>query len=203
MARIPKEVLYAGTAVICVIAAGWFYTSDMRKTADIYEMAADTYPAATVAAAANTNDAAPSVKRIKVYIAGAVVNPGVYELDEGSRVEDALNLAGGPAEEADMLRVNLAARLKDEQQIIVPKEGETVDKLLEEGQNKDGETRMNINTADESELMELPGVGQVTAKNIISYRMEHGDFKSIEDIKNVVRIGEKTFERLKDLIIVD
>ncbi|MDR1560625.1 MAG: helix-hairpin-helix domain-containing protein [Clostridiales bacterium] len=201
--RIPREAIYAGAAVICVIAAGWFYTSDRRKTAEVYEMADTAAPTITAAAAEITEDAEPEVKRIKVYIAGAVINPGVYELDEGSRVEDVMDLAGGPVEEADMLRVNMAARLKDEQRIIVPKVGETIDKLLSEEENKDGETPININTADKEELMELPGVGQVTADNIIAYRTEHGDFKSVEDIKNVSRIGEKTFERLKELISVE
>ena len=200
--RLPKEAIYAGAAVMCVIAAGWFYTSDRRKSADVYEMAAAAEPSESAKARISESAEAP-LKRIKIYITGAVTNPGVYELNEGSRVEDALGLAGGPTAEADMLRVNLAARLKDEQQIIVPKEGETVDKMPAEGQNESGDSRININTADEPELMKLPGVGEVTAKNIIAYRTEHGAFQSIEDIRNVTRIGEKTFERFKELITVD
>jgi len=183
------------------VAAGWFYTSDRRKSSDVYEAAA-VLAEPSESAAAVSEAAASEDKRIKVYIAGAVVNPGVYELDEGSRVEDALNMAGGATSEADMLRVNLALRLKDEQQIIVPKVGETVDNLPLEGQNEEGDSLININTADQAELMKLPGVGEVTAGNIIAYRTEHGVFKSIDDIKNVTRIGEKTFERLKDLITV-
>jgi len=197
--RMPKEVIIAGTAVVCVSIAGWFYTSGREKTYDIYELAAaPVQPVDEI-----TEQAEVQNERIKIYITGAVTSPGVYELDEGSRVEDALILAGGPTIEADMLRINLAARLKDEQQVIVPREGEVLDKALLEEQNNDSDSRININTADEGKLMELPGVGPATAKNIIAHRTEHGAFKSIEDIKNVTRIGEKTFERLKDLIIAD
>ena len=203
--KIPKEYIFAGAAIICVVAAGLFYTSDRSRSSEIYQMAE---------AAAATIESAPTneiqeleyepLTRIKIYIAGAVVNPGVYELDEGSRIEDALRMAGGPAADADMLRINLAARLKDEQQIIVPKEGEIIDKTLIEGQNSNNsDPRININTADEAKLMELPGVGQVTARNIVAYRTEHGDFNTIEEIKNVTRIGEKTFENLRDLITTE
>ena len=203
MRRIPREAIYAGTAVVCVIAAGWFYTSDRQKSAELYEISAATAEPSESAAAEAAGPGETAVNRIKVYIAGAVKNPGVYELDDGSRVEDALNLAGGATDEADMLRVNLAARLKDEQRIIVPKEGEAVDNLPGEEQNEEGGGLININTADEAQLMKLPGVGEVTANNIIAYRTEHGAFKSIEEIQNVTRIGAKTFERLKDLITVN
>jgi len=202
--RLPKEFVYAGAAVVCVIAAGWFYTSDRRKSADVYEAAARVVTSA--ADKTGAPEASPTdtrVKRVKVYITGAVVNPGVYELDDGSRVQDALNLAGGAAPGADMMRVNLAARVKDEQQIIVPKVGETVDNLPAVVQNEEGSSKININTADEAELMKLPGVGAVTAGNIIAYRTQNGNFKTIEDIQNVTRIGAKTYERLKDLITVD
>jgi len=200
--RLPKEFIYAGAAVLCVAAAGWFYTSDRRKAADVYEIPAQVTPTQGAGAAEPDPSGAPA-KRIKVYIAGAVINPGVYELDDGSRVQDVLIMAGGATAEADMLRVNLAARVKDEQQIIVPKAGEAVDNLPPVGQNEDAGAKININTADESQLMQLPGVGTVTARNIIAYRTEHGAFAAIEDIQNVTRIGEKTFERLKDLITVD
>ena len=201
--RLPKEIVYAGAAVICVVAAGWFYTSDRKKAEDVYAASATEAPAPAESGAVTPEPEEARVKRIKIYITGAVANPGVYELDEGSRVEDALKLAGGASDGADMLRVNLAARLKDEQQIIVPKVGEAIDNLPAEAQNDSGEARININTANEAELMKLPGVGKVTAGNIIAYRTEHGAFKAIEDIRNVTRIGEKTFERLKDLITVD
>jgi len=200
--RVPKEFIFAGAAVICVIVAGLFYTSDRRRASDVYHMvaAASYEPEAIEESFELVHE---QIERIKIYIAGAVVNPGVYELDEGSRIEDALILAGGPTSEADLLRVNLAARLSDEQQIIVPKEGEVIDKILSEGQNIEGNQsnqRININTADEAKLMELPGVGPVTASNIVAHREEHGDFQTIEDIKRVTRIGERTFENLKDLI---
>ena len=138
-----------------------------------------------------------------VHIAGEVRSPGVYELPGGSRVSDALDIAGGPTGDADLNRINLASLLTDAQQIIVPK-------ILAAGEPDpyvyidDAAIKLvNINTADLRALMALPGVGEVTAGNIISYRERNGLFKQISDIKNVPRIGERTFEQLQDLITVD
>jgi len=202
--KIPKEYVFAIAAVICVIVAGMFYTSDRRRSSQVYEMMAATAiePFELESQESMEYEYRP-IEQIKVYIAGAVINPGVYELEEGSRVEDVLRLAGGPTYDADLLRINLAARIQDEQQIIVPKEGEIIDNVLIQVQNSDSnDTRININTADEAKLMELPGIGQVTAGNIVSHRNAHGDFNSIEEIQNVTRIGPRTFENIKDLITV-
>lgn len=153
------------------------------------------------------------LKQYKVYVCGAVNEVKVVTLNEGSRVIDALDLAGGVTDEADLNKINLASFIEDAQKIYIPKIGEEVDKIEFTAQNsnvdninivKDNDSSdkgiININTASKSELQTLPGIGETIAEHIIDYRTENGGFKSIDDIKNVTRIGEKTFEKLKDKI---
>jgi competence protein ComEA len=134
----------------------------------------------------------------KVYVSGAVAHPGVYTLRPGDRVVDAIDAAGGPTENADLTRINLAAKVKDEQQVHIPKFGESAP------QGSSDQTRLvNINTAPAELLETLPGIGKTKAQAIINYRQEHGDFKRIEDLVEVAGIGYSTYENLKHLITVD
>ena len=133
-------------------------------------------------------------KEIFVHVCGAVMDPGLKGLPEGSRVADALALAGGFAEDADPSYVNLAAFLEDGQQLYFPTKEES---LLEEKPSK-----VNVNTADEEKLMTLPGIGQSRAAAILKYRKEHGVFAKAEDLKSVPGISETTWEQIKDLITV-
>lgn len=147
---------------------------------------------------------------IMVHISGQVFNPGLIELKNGSRVIDAVNSAGGLKEEADLDRINLAKKLVDEQKIYIPKIGEEIDIVEEEDGSSestqensgDSSNKININTGTKEELMSLPGIGEVLAERIIEYR-ESNSFKSIEDIKNVSGIGDKKFESIEDMIIVN
>lgn len=127
----------------------------------------------------------------------------VVELEEGSRIQDAIEAAGGLTENADLDGINRAAFVNDGDKILIPsvEEGGFP---YEEGAIQDsyGDGRININTADSGQLQEITGVGPVTAEKIISYREENGRFDSIEDIKNVSGIGDKTFEKMKDEIKV-
>lgn len=150
------------------------------------------------------------LKKIKVYIVGAVRYPGVIEVEEGSRLIDVLELAGGATEEADLERVNLALKVQDEGMYKIPKRGEelmdpssAVSSTAPSIASGQGRQKVNINTADEAMLDTLPGIGPSKAKRIIEYREQNGPFKSIEEIKNVSGIGDKTFEQLKDLITVE
>ncbi|MGX9135343.1 helix-hairpin-helix domain-containing protein [Rummeliibacillus sp. JY-2-4R] len=152
-----------------------------------------------------------------VDVKGAVKNPGVYKLDADSRVIDAILIAGGYAKNAQSRQINHAQKLQDEMVIYVPQKGEETEKVLNiadqssssvpstqnggESANKSSEL-VNINTADEAGLTTLNGVGPAKAKAIIAYRTENGPFKTIEDLKNVTGIGEKTFESLKDFLSV-
>lgn len=141
---------------------------------------------------------------IGVYVVGAVMNPGVYFLPQGSRVADALEAGGGPTEEADLARVNLAKRVYDEEQIYVPKLGEENPPLPPPSGSSGGQAggKININTATAAELETLPGIGPVLAQRIVDYRKANGPFAATEDIKNVGGIGEVTFEGVKELIFV-
>ena len=136
-------------------------------------------------------------------IKGAVVNPGVYEIHEGGRVVDLIELAGGLAEDADTAAINFASYVQDEMAIYVPRIGENVNAVLpvQVGETA-GNGTVNLNSAGSSELQTLPGIGPAKADAIIEYREMNGPYKSIEDLKEISGIGDKTFEKLKDLISV-
>ena len=142
---------------------------------------------------------------IMVHISGEVYNPGIVELTLGSRVADAVDLAGGLKKHADLDRINLAKKLVDEEKIFIPKIGEDISKEIDsehyENSNSTVESKVNINNCTKEELMSLPGIGEVTASKIIEYR-DNNIFRSIEDIKNVSGIGEKKFEGIKEMITV-
>ncbi len=141
-------------------------------------------------------------EEIMVHISGAVNKPGILGLDSNKRVVDALDLAGGARDDADLDRVNLAARLHDEEKIYIPKVGEVqnnISSLASSPSSSDTSSKININSADLSELTKIPGVGEKTAQKIIDYRANK-TFSSIEDIKNIPGIGDKKFESMKDYI---
>lgn len=154
---------------------------------------------------------------VVVHICGAVLSPGVYELIDGTRVSDAVLRAGGLAVDADLSYTNLATRLKDGEKIYIPTQAEVllmkesniaIPELEEQlqaekdqaGKNESG--RVNINTADVSELCTLSGIGQSRAESIIAYRTEHGSFQRIEDIMNISGIKDASFQKIKDQICV-
>ena len=151
---------------------------------------------------------------ITVHVCGAVMHPGVYELDEGSRVMDAVLAAGGFSQEADEEYVNLATVLSDGDKVRIPTQKETAvnDGISEAGgvtasgsmdETKNAtQNKVNINTADAEELCTLPGIGQTRAESIISYREEHGFFSRIEDIMKISGIKENSFEKIKDKITI-
>ena len=146
---------------------------------------------------------------IYVDVGGEVKNPSVVELPDGSRVTDAITAAGGLTEQADLTDINRAAFVSDGEKIYIPSQvSELEDDGLSVGEGGGGGTakssdgRININTADSTQLQELTGVGPATAEKIINYRKQNGRFQSIEDIKNVSGIGDKTYEKLKDHIKV-
>ncbi|MBT2660736.1 helix-hairpin-helix domain-containing protein [Bacillus sp. ISL-45] len=136
-------------------------------------------------------------------IKGAVVNPGVYQINEGGRVIDLIELAGGLEQDADTAAINFALYVHDEMAIYVPRIGEEVKAVLpaQLGES-DGKGTVNLNSAESSELQTLPGIGPAKADAIIKHRETNGPFKSIEDLKEISGIGVKTFEKLKDLISV-
>lgn len=139
---------------------------------------------------------------VMVDIKGEVKDPGVYELKNTQRIVDAIQVAGGFLSEADQQQVNLAQKLTDEMVIYIPKVGEESVSSLPT-LNDGNEGKINLNQATVEQLETLPGIGPTKAEDILSFREENGSFKAIEDLKEISGIGEKTFEKLKDLISVD
>lgn len=137
---------------------------------------------------------------ICVYVCGAVVSPGVYELPEGSRAWAALEAAGGFADTAGREAVNLAARIKDGEKIYFPEKDEVLEDGSVTGQQNG---KININTADVTALTTLPGIGESRAMDIIRYRETAGKFKTCEDIKNVSGIKDNVFNKICDKITVE
>lgn len=143
-----------------------------------------------------------------VYISGAVKNPGVYELDPDSRLHQLLTSAGEFSEEADVLWVeknlNMARKLADGEKIYIPSREEisSQPEVIQEGVPGQNNRIVNINTAVQTELETLPGIGPSFAQRIIDYRQENGGFKSTEEVQAVSGIGEKTFEKIKDQISI-
>lgn len=148
-----------------------------------------------------------------VHVTGEVKKPGVVRVKEGSRVEDIVKAAGGLTENADISNINLAYVVEDGTKIRIPstddeKQGEYITQSIGEGiimqeeSNNSRSSIVNINTANETELEELPGIGASIAGRIIEYRNKNGKFKSIEDIKNVTGIGDSKFEKIKESIRV-
>lgn len=150
-------------------------------------------------------------KVITVYISGEVNKPGVVTLNDGDRLATAVEKVGGTTKKADLNGVNMAVKLQDEMHYIIPKIGEVVrenESKLETNNNTNQAevlktSQININTATIEELDKLPGVGEATANKIVNHRNDNGEFKSVEEIKNVNGIGDKKFEEMKDLICVE
>lgn len=162
--------------------------------------------------------------KIIIHISGSIVNEGILELDENSRISDAIEKSGGLTEGADMSEINLAFVLSDGMKVYIPniKDKEiknknedktnlyikkesgvsTIVDNLNNDKNSIKNMKININTANLNELDMLPGIGDSTAQKIIDYRNENGKFNSIEDIKNIKGIGESKFEKIKDYIVV-
>lgn len=145
--------------------------------------------------------ASPAV--LIVHVAGWVEKPGVYELNEGSRVIDALEAAGGARRGAELAALNLAALLTDGQQVLVPRAAEPGPTSSSSGTVAAGvATLVNVNTATAEELETLPGIGEVLAAAIIQYREEHGPFTSVDQLVDVSGIGEVTLEEIRELVTV-
>ena len=154
---------------------------------------------------------------IIIHIAGAVNEPGIKKLKEGARIEDAIQMAGGLTEDADISNINLAYVLEDGIKIKIPSyqdaQDPEEDEIMTDGigeniieniasSNTSNSNKININKATQEELKNLPGIGIELASRVVKYRDENGKFANIEEIKNVSGIGDSKFEKIKDLISV-
>lgn len=154
-------------------------------------------------------------ENIFVEIKGEVLNPDVYELEKGSIVRDLILISGGLTEIGDTSNINQAREIQDGECIVVLSKQEILDMKNSSNEilkvdnvssfnveSSFDDDKVNINTASKEELKTLSGIGDGLAEAIISYREENNGFNTIDDIKNVSRIGDKTFEKFKDKIIV-
>ncbi|KRG15525.1 hypothetical protein ACA30_05370 [Virgibacillus soli] len=140
-------------------------------------------------------------EKIFIDLKGAIKKPGLYEVEEGERVYDVVEKAGGLLKTADEKQINFAMKLYDEMVIYIPEINELGLEVSYPGEmNSNNDEKVNINQADAAELETLPGIGPSKAATIIQYREENGSFKEIEELMNISGIGEKTFEKLKEQI---
>ena len=194
MPDIPsRQLALCAAAVVAVLALGAWYVSRGDPSA--------APPAAPAAIA--VQDGGGGGGAVVVHVAGAVRAPGVYRMRAGARVDDAVSRAGGALPRADLTQVNLAAKVEDGRQILVPRRVSVAsaapgaaDPAAPPG------VPLNLNTATLEQLDELPGVGPATAQKIIDYRQEHGGFGSVEELGQVPGIGDVRLASLRDKVRV-
>lgn len=159
------------------------------------------------------NLASEELEFLTVDVKGAVKNPGIYQLKKTSRINDAIQKAGGLTTDADSKSINLAQKLTDEAVIYVAAMGENVTNAASNnGQTLTKDTngtaeqkgnKVNLNKANLSDLQSISGIGQKRAQDILDYREANGKFNSVDDLKNVSGVGAKTLEKLKEYVTVD
>ena len=204
----PKDQKYI-ILLGCLLIVGVFLRFFLPGQETIRLERGDAVPGAA-AGVEDEGSTPPTPNFIEVHVAGAVVSAGVYRLEEGSRVYQAVEKAGGSLEEADLDRINLAQPIYDGQQIMVPwqpdkappgaSEAAAVAAAVNNSSSSGG--KININTATQAQLETLPGIGPSKAASIIKYREENGHFYSIDDLLNISGIGNKTLAAMSDLITV-
>ena len=141
---------------------------------------------------------------ITVDVKGAVKSPGIYDLPVGSRINDAVQKAGGLTDNADSKSINLAQRISDEALVYVPtKEEATSQEMPSSTSNSKENKKVNLNKASLEELKQVKGLGAKRAQDIIDHRESNGKFKSVDELKKVSGIGAKTIEKLKEYVTVD
>ena len=147
-----------------------------------------------------------SANKIKIHIDGYVKNPGIIEIEDGSRIADAIDQVGGLLPDASLKNVNLAYELKDGEKIYIPSKAEEIENQIQIVSMGDGEstenTKVNINTATIDELQKVSGIGQSTAQKIIDYRNKNGKFKKIEELKEITGIWDKKYDTIKEQVTV-
>jgi competence protein ComEA len=150
--------------------------------------------------AVRTPPASPTVATLlRVHVSGAVASAGVYSFRAGDRVEDAVAAAGGFTADANPDGINLAARLGDGQQVVIPKKGDPATSSPAAGAGA-SPRKVSINAASLAELDVLPGIGPVTGQKIIDFRVKNGPYLKVEDLIDNKLVPSSTFEKIKDLI---
>jgi len=187
-------------AVAVVVLAGFLWFGRSASIAPPVSATAD--PTASVAPVATLADrSVPSQETITVHVAGEVTRPGLVVVLPKSRVADVIVAAGGATPSADLSLVNLAADVADGAQVVVPRFG-SPPAPTGTGSSPESDRPIRVNAADVDELMRLPGIGPVTARQIIDYRTTHGPFAVVEDLLDVPGIGEGKLASLRDGVVI-
>jgi competence protein ComEA len=198
----PARVVVGAAAVVValVVAIGFVASHSLASSAGPPTEANLPRAQPASGAAHHGEDTGPVV----VAAAGAVTKPGVYRVPAGSRVVDVIQAAGGATADADLDRINLAAKVGDGERVYVPRRGEAVDASVlatsgsgSSGGSASGAAVVDLNTATEEQLEALPGVGPATAKAIIDYRVQHHRFRSVNELLEVRGIGEAKLAQLR------
>lgn len=204
-----------GAAAMCLVAvlaavlsAGltwWFRPEpsgvdgvDMQPSAGSAGLVADSTSDEPVADGATDSGPGTGTSQLVVSVIGLVHQPGLVTVEDGSRVADAINAAGGALPEADLSTVNLARLLVDGEQIAVGIAGSS----LPGGDASEAQGLVNLNTASQAELEALPGIGPVLAQRIIDYRDDNGGFSAVEQLREISGIGPSLYEDIADLVTV-
>ena len=198
-----KKLTYTVAAVVFVLLAGIIYfCKGNAYDSDI--TAEDTGIVSEENIEAELMTPVPEKEPVIVHVSGAVVSPGVYEIDSGMRVYDAINAAGGFLDSASDDNLNLAQIITDGEKITVltKKQAKKIKKSDGGKSGTDNEMLININTASKEELMNLPGIGEAKADAIIEYRENNGGFKSTDGIMGISGIKEGVYSKIEKYITV-
>jgi competence protein ComEA len=189
----PQLVAYALAALVVLVLGVRFMQGQARS--------------ATGAAPARAAAAAPASGAVRieprraavalVHVAGAVRSPGVYRLREGERIQDAVRRAGGPRAGADLNAINLAAKVADGQQVVVPRRGAAGAAAGAAAPGDPAQPPVSLSTATAEQLDTLDGVGPATASKILDWRRQHGGFRSVDDLGEIPGIGPKRLAALR------
>lgn len=216
---LEKKVYLIG-AVILVIGFLGLRKGDHQENTSVLQDQVMQSSTSSSSAVTNTSSMASSnsatSKTVTCDISGAVKHQGVYTLKNGARLQELIEAAGGTTARAQLKAINRAILLKDQDKIHIPYKGEKIENATTAsstansqssgdtaGSSNQGDgTKVNLNTANVTELQKLTGIGQKKAEQIIAYREQNGSFKKIEDLMQVSGIGEKTFASLKDQLAI-
>ena len=219
--KLKEYKLFVGLAVVGAVLGGFFLIKGNHQPQNQVAALSQEITSSSSSADEESEKIVPKAKadeeeseQVTVDIKGAVKNPGVYELRAGARVHEAIQKAGGLTADAEDTSINQAQKLTDEAVIYVAKIGEEGADVTQGGQHQAGASdsasasggksdKVNLNTATEAELQTISGIGQKRASDIIAYRESNGRFKSVDDLKKVSGIGDKTLEKLKEYVTVD
>lgn len=195
------KMIKIGILLITFFICGCLYScQESQKTKVSIEETSDSNETVITESETETQSDKKEDTFIYVYICGEVQSPGVYQVEEGARLYQVVEMAGGILETASKNYLNLAECVTDGQKIVVPTIEEAEQLETSEGESSSG--LVNINTANEETLTTLPGIGTSKAKSIIAYRESKGNFQSIEGLMEIEGIKEGVFSKIKDMITV-